>query len=263
MDIGTKSLTEYDYSVDIINYKMANKDTLLATDKDGNLLIREGNIHSHNNMEVFFSGTDDQDLRDNVETRDYYLSVIINNDYDICARIAFKIVNDDQEREVVYTHKNKPVKIKLKEQCKKYCAYYEINEIDKGFKDERFDEVLEKEKRKKSLRASSIINPKGVGIFPGDLSFKNAFYDPREELAKWVMLDKNIDITLEQAFFQMGNSLELDMKLLNSYEYKLEGYFEEHFITEDIPKLIDVLSKYDNFIADSIRAVLYYNYEYE
>lgn len=47
-------------------------------------------IHSHQNMEVFFSVTDMQELEDNSAHHNMYLSVIVNNRMNIIANLAFR-----------------------------------------------------------------------------------------------------------------------------------------------------------------------------
>lgn len=48
-----------------------------------------GHIHSHNNMNVFFSGTDMAELEENSPSHNFYLSLIVNNKLDFMAKIAF------------------------------------------------------------------------------------------------------------------------------------------------------------------------------
>jgi hypothetical protein len=82
LDIGTQSYTEYDPAdPELIKFMMANPETLM---------LKKGHIHSHNNMAVFFSGTDDDELVDNSGFHNFYLSLIVNNKNDMCAKIAFK-----------------------------------------------------------------------------------------------------------------------------------------------------------------------------
>lgn len=45
-------------------------------------------IHSHNNMSVFFSGTDVSELEDNAPNHEYYLSLIVNNKGDKQAKVC-------------------------------------------------------------------------------------------------------------------------------------------------------------------------------
>ena len=48
-----------------------------------------GLIHSHNNFNTFFSGTDMSELENNAKLYNYYLSLIVNFDGKYCAKIAF------------------------------------------------------------------------------------------------------------------------------------------------------------------------------
>lgn len=81
MDIGSSAYTEYELNEDLIEYRMENPESL-----DWKI----GHIHSHNNMRVFFSGTDTEELKDNSKNHNYYLSLIVNNDMDFCAKVAFQ-----------------------------------------------------------------------------------------------------------------------------------------------------------------------------
>ena len=69
MDIGVATYTEFSESPDIISY-MIEKD-LLDT--------RIGLIHSHNNMETFFSGTDTATLKQEALNHNHFVSLIVNN----------------------------------------------------------------------------------------------------------------------------------------------------------------------------------------
>lgn len=50
--------------------------------------LQFGDIHSHNMMKVFFSGTDNADLVKNTEHYSFFLSVVVNNAGDIIAKIC-------------------------------------------------------------------------------------------------------------------------------------------------------------------------------
>ena len=77
---GSQGYTEFEFSPDFIKYRMENPDSL-----SWNM----GNIHSHNKMSTFFSGTDINDLQENSKCHNYYLSLIVNNAGDACAKISF------------------------------------------------------------------------------------------------------------------------------------------------------------------------------
>jgi proteasome lid subunit RPN8/RPN11 len=82
MDKGTHTYTEYDWDEDVVNYQMDHPETM-----EENWII--GHIHSHNTMDVFFSGTDWSELNDNCPKHNIYLSLIVNNYMEMTAMVAF------------------------------------------------------------------------------------------------------------------------------------------------------------------------------
>jgi len=81
-DIGTSTYTEYDpANPDFIKFLMENP---------GHRMMKQGHIHSHNSMAVFFSGTDTDELSENSEFHNYYLSLIVNNKNEMVAKVAFR-----------------------------------------------------------------------------------------------------------------------------------------------------------------------------
>lgn len=50
--------------------------------------MRMGFIHTHHSMQTFFSGTDMQELHDNTEKYNFYLSLIVNHKSQYCAKIS-------------------------------------------------------------------------------------------------------------------------------------------------------------------------------
>lgn len=80
MDIGTAAYTEFDWDEDVVNYRMDNPEAMEWS---------VGHIHSHNTMNVFFSGTDWAELNDNCRNHNFYLSLIVNNYSETTAKIAF------------------------------------------------------------------------------------------------------------------------------------------------------------------------------
>lgn len=80
MHKGSSAYTEYDVNEVIVEYQMNHPELLQGT---------YGNIHSHNNMGTFFSGTDNSDLQENARHHNFYLSLIVNNKLDATAKIGF------------------------------------------------------------------------------------------------------------------------------------------------------------------------------
>lgn len=80
-DIGTATYTEFSYGVDEISFVM---------DKPGLETADWGKIHSHAVMNTFHSTTDMDDLWQNTETNNYYLSFIVNNRGDVEVKIGWR-----------------------------------------------------------------------------------------------------------------------------------------------------------------------------
>lgn len=86
MDIGTSGYTEYEISPESDDYTFDNLSrVLMAPD------LKLGHIHTHHNMDCFFSGTDTNELHDNAPNHNYYLSLIVNfEDPDAwCAKVVY------------------------------------------------------------------------------------------------------------------------------------------------------------------------------
>jgi hypothetical protein len=91
-DIGTIGHTEYEPDgMEMINY-MAKQENFIN--------LKLGHIHSHNKMNVFFSGDDMGELEKNKDHFDGYLSVIVNNGIEIIAKFSQKV--REEAKTVVY-----------------------------------------------------------------------------------------------------------------------------------------------------------------
>ena len=104
MDIGTHSYTEFDS--DDPNAMCDLMDRMPSY-----LDHRYGMIHTHHTMDTFFSGTDIQELHDNVANYDpYYISLIVNFKGKYTAKIAFlkaieerkiSVIDEDKKEEFI------------------------------------------------------------------------------------------------------------------------------------------------------------------
>lgn len=82
MDKGTGAHTSHDYN---------DEDVAEAFETYPEYMdMKLGHIHSHNSMNVFFSSTDKDELLDNVSNHLYYLSLIVNNKGEMCAKVAYE-----------------------------------------------------------------------------------------------------------------------------------------------------------------------------
>lgn len=79
LDKGTKAFTSYDLDERFTDY-------LMESPKRMDYHI--GHIHSHNDMNVYFSGTDMSELNDNSDSHNFYFSLIVNNWMEFTAKVA-------------------------------------------------------------------------------------------------------------------------------------------------------------------------------
>lgn len=80
-DIGVQAHTQFENGTDLIDILEANPELRGC---------RMGLIHSHNTMPTFFSAEDMDELDDNSQGTDFYLSLIVNNRFEPKAKIAFR-----------------------------------------------------------------------------------------------------------------------------------------------------------------------------
>jgi hypothetical protein len=164
MDIGSHSYTESDnHTEDVIN---------MVDRVPAYMENRYGLIHTHHNMSAFFSGTDDQELHDNVHLYSYYLSLIVNFDGKWCAKIANLIdvnsssytITEEDEEDVLIEIPAKKVMITfdLDIEFEQTEAYDDVVEL-------RIDEIQERKKKeaeeKKAKMQSFNNNPYQLKMF--------------------------------------------------------------------------------------------------
>jgi proteasome lid subunit RPN8/RPN11 len=81
MDMGDAAATGYELGEEFVEYRMDNPETLGW---------KIGMIHSHHHMKAYFSATDMEELDDNTEFHNYYLSLVVNNHGALVAKVAFR-----------------------------------------------------------------------------------------------------------------------------------------------------------------------------
>ena len=147
LDLGSASYTEFEYSPDFAAYIARNP---LLMDH------QMGLIHSHNNMGVFFSGTDTATLQEQAPLYKKFLSVIVNNRMDITAKLAVytesditnntEIISTTNYQDIDYTNKkiNNSSKTTKVFKAKEVWVYdCDIIKEGKEIVDEEFKGVVE------------------------------------------------------------------------------------------------------------------------
>lgn len=160
---GSSAYTEYDFNEDFIKYRMAHPESLEW---------EVGNIHSHNNMATFFSGTDTNDLQENSLSHNYYLSLIINNNLDTTAKISF--IGEQETKQNVtksfFGDNGRLYKFNTKETKKEKVLFVYNCKIDLDYKikvsedfSNRVDEIIVKYDKEKVKPKVNIYNPSMMG----------------------------------------------------------------------------------------------------
>lgn len=98
MNKGTQAYTEFETGSDVVEFLMENNEYLDC---------KQGLSHSHNLMSVYFSGQDNSELISNAPFHNYYLSIIVNNKNEMCAKIAsIGKIEEATTRNFEYTGEN-------------------------------------------------------------------------------------------------------------------------------------------------------------
>lgn len=88
LDEGSPGYTIYKTDPRTTDYMMDNMELMTC---------KIAHLHSHNKMGVFFSGTDTSELLENSEVFDIYVSVIVNNKFDIIGKAYIAIEEEFPE----------------------------------------------------------------------------------------------------------------------------------------------------------------------
>lgn len=85
MDVGSSGATDFKGNADVATLVDAypELDELIF---DKGYRILQCKVHSHNNMEPFYSGMDQSDLEVNAQGRDLYVSIVVNNKMNFFAK---------------------------------------------------------------------------------------------------------------------------------------------------------------------------------
>ena len=149
MDIGNSTYTEFDMSPEIIGYMT-----------DNNLLdYQMGLIHSHNQMSTFFSHTDLDTLIKQGNTRNNFVSLIVNNAGEYTAAITRKVQTTITKANFTYNffsdgEVKEEQEINTKEEELEYCLLtIEKPEVDDSLNKliGRIEEIKERNKNTNTI----------------------------------------------------------------------------------------------------------------
>jgi hypothetical protein len=217
-----------------------------------------GHIHSHNTMGVFFSGTDWDELNDNAANFNYYLSVIVNNKFEITANLA-----TIGTQESIYTIRNdngEDYRMKVNGLDKKVLFYYECSVPDMQEKmeqlpeiDDRITELAIKEEQEEARKKASNGSTGSKEQYTGpakDWVEQNDYKSVRNQVKsqKGGQYDKYPATQKEREFLNRSvknnSDLESDMSVLESKEFLFK---EDRTETEKLLSYILSLGDYPVF----------------
>lgn len=257
LDKGTSGYTEYDFSSPDFTSALFEKPELLN--------FSMSHIHSHNTMNVFFSGTDNEELTDNAPNYNYYLSLIVNNKGEYCARVAF--IGEIEGKTIRFKGKDGVLKEIATE--KTYCTFYHEMEIvvenyatTDDFFVKQYNSVIERNNAKTATKNNNYgygfdfeeYNKAVRGDITWEAYYKN-LHSPKQttldfskkpktfvpqttvdvealQLLKWILRDgkergKGLVTLLSQAKLDTPNAIKHNEEYLSERFGKASKYFAE------------------------------------
>lgn len=165
MNKGSKAYTEFETGDTVVSFLMDNPDYMMC---------KQGLVHSHGTLAVFFSGEDMYEIKGNSQFHNYYLSLIVNNKGETCAKIASRGKTDDvTTRKIQYTGENgiKKEAIINSTITKDVVFIYNCKviapqpEVEEGFKS-LVNGIIEKAKKEEAEKATKY---KSYSTFNGEM----------------------------------------------------------------------------------------------
>ena len=151
MDIGNQTYTEFDMNPDVIAYMTENPKLLDC---------QIGLIHSHAGFSTFFSGTDQQTLKEEGIDRNNFVSLIVNNAGTYTAAITRKVKEKRVKESMSYEFFDKGEKQETKDYIKEAEEIEWFNlKIEKECEDTSFSDIETRLEEIKKAKAAKVIKP--------------------------------------------------------------------------------------------------------
>lgn len=227
MDIGSESFTSYEFNekmMDIFDAKPEYMDLKICQ------------IHTHHNMKVFFSGTDNDALLENAPFHNYFLSLIVNIAGDTIARLAFEMESEEKVLSVSRKGDDGAMVTSVLEKqstVDKFIGYHDVNvlvELDSFFIS-RLEEVKE-EKRKRAIEEKKNLPVKYSGHKVYNKDKYNEYHDGFDDALFDVEKDTPIIpsgelLALDESSSISKSAIELYLSKLISLDMSNEEVLEE------------------------------------
>jgi proteasome lid subunit RPN8/RPN11 len=257
MDMGSTAYTEYSFDSRVNNF---------IERKDERFDWFVGHIHSHNNMKTFFSATDMEELNDNSEHHNFYLSLIVNNKMDMTAKIAQRVKINSVSYNA--SDKNGDTYKKVYDPGNEILMIYDCTIVTEKL-DAEFVNAVDKivKENTKVLKKKSTLSFGNLDEAISDWNKTNTLASPVEDekieeaiLYAWndgfVYYDQDIEEFMDEASMASFNvSLKLDVEKidewieLNSLKFKTKSIYKSIYkkldgLTFVFPELVEPLQKF-------------------
>lgn len=151
MDIGSAAFTQYETDGDIVD---------IYDNIDRAMEMKIGHVHTHHDMSAYFSSTDTDELMQNSDKHNYYLSLIVNFSSNYVAKVAFISENnttsqmhyiDDNGRFKKFTQKVKEknlvtINMDIVLEYSDKFFYDRIKQVEKKIEDKNKKEIASRTK---------------------------------------------------------------------------------------------------------------------
>jgi hypothetical protein len=247
-DIGSSAYTEYEFGEEMIDMFEEMPELMQA---------KMGHLHTHHNMDAYFSGTDMHALQEGADSLDMFLSIIVNRKGKKIAKIAMVT---EMEKKVLFKHQQKQFFFMSKPSETLAILDCEVViENEERYKDEILPILLRKKKEKeeeekrKSLmpvQTSKTWNGKQLNAFDTDnlkkeVSEKGTAIDNEELLSELAI--RNLIIRSLAYDDLVEGEIEETIKIINEMMDEFDSNSEIKYMVEHYLNTLQTEYYYDQF----------------
>jgi proteasome lid subunit RPN8/RPN11 len=263
-DIGSSAYTEYEFGEEMIDVFEEMPELMQA---------KMGHLHTHHNMDAYFSGTDMHALHEGANSLDMFLSIIVNRKGKKIAKIA---MITEMEKKMLFKHQKKQFFfISNSNETLGILDCDVVIENEERYKDEILPIVLkkkkekEKEEKRKTLISKTAWNGKQLSAFETD-NFKKEVSErvtnvDNEELLTELAIRNLIIRSLAYDDLVEGK-LEESIKIIDEMMESSNSSFEVNRMVEHYLITLENEYYYDQFeyVTERVLSILYqYRYDYK
>lgn len=227
-DIGTPGYTAFKNDPNTMMDLFESKPELMD--------CRMGIIHSHHNMSTFYSGTDMDELFDNSNGIDFYLSVVVNNRAEWVARVIYQL--EEIQSKISWRQDGEKKEITSSGNSKTMFKFYDLNVLI-GFPD---NALAERVKHFRNLNQQAYAKKAVVNENPRYLPQRTdenvRISHPKEEEFESWKKGKNIPNHVDKRQTQMFSDRTLGDEFEDRFNEK--DFMNGIELEEEIVQMVDI-----------------------